>query len=362
MKPITADNVDGRTLLALRAGPMTPGEVAARVGASVSRWLIKAGYVEDGDCYYRLTDAGRAACPLRNPLAASGVVQPAIYKPETDMSRNNCITRQQVLAAIVEAGAAGTSPKSLIERFACSEQVIYNHILSLDKQKPPVIYKPERGRIVASQFNGVAPPRKVVESAAGKATHATRETVMAWLGNQEEGLKSTVWAIAHGLGCTEESTGAVLSGLYAGLKVDRQKMGEEWAYCIGQPKAEPQPDAPAPVVAAAETPTVSLAEAKTLLAALNLGDPSTFPDAEVVLPGGELGIPSRATVADIASFAAPLQPLVVEDILLDDPADVEFAIFSSGGLDIYCAETTVSLNRAVLGKLRAFLGLFGVAA
>lgn len=362
MKPITADNVDGRTLLALRAGPMTPGEVAARVGTSVSRWLIKAGLVEDGDCYYRLTDAGRAACPLRNPLAASGVVQPAIYKPETDMSRNNCITRQQVLAAIVEAGVAGCTPKSLVERFTCSDQVIYNHILSLGNQQPPAIYKLERGRIVASQFNGMAPPRKVVESATGKATHATRETVMAWLGNQEEGLKYTVWSIAHGLGCTEESTGAVLSGLYAGLKIDREKMGDEWAYCIGQPKAEPQPEAPEPVVAAAETPTVSLADAEKLLADLNLGDPSTFPETEVVLPGGELGIPSRATVADIASFVAPLQPMVVEDIQLDHPDDVEFAIFSSGGLDIYCAETTVTLNKAVLGKLRAFLGLFAEAA
>ena len=51
-----------------------------------------------------------------------------------------------------------------------------------------------------------------------------------------------------------------------------------------------------------------------------------------------------------------------EDIELDDPEQVEFAIFSSGGLDMYTDQGNVTLGKAVLHKLRAFLGLFQEAA
>lgn len=51
-----------------------------------------------------------------------------------------------------------------------------------------------------------------------------------------------------------------------------------------------------------------------------------------------------------------------EDIELDDPEQVEFAIFSSGGLDMYTDQGNVTLGRDVLRKLRAFLGLFAEAA
>lgn len=364
MKPLTADNPDGRTLLALRAGPMTPAELADRVG-SPSRWLIKVGYVEQDACYYRITEAGRAACPLRNPLAAPGTVRPAIYVPETDMSRNNCITRQQVLAAIVEAGAAGCSPKSLIERFECADQVIYNHVLSLDKQIPPVIFKPERGRIVTIQFNGMAPPRKVVETASSKEMHATRESIMAWLEKQPEGTGAVPAAIAQGIGCTEESTRAVLAGLFAGLKVDRQKVGNDLAYFIGQPKTETKEAEP--VAACGEQTTESSPQAvltstdETQPEIVANTIPESHPRSEIVLPGGELALPGiglGSEIAELLKQPMPIMPAVVEDVMLDDPEAVEFAIFSSGGLDIYCAETTVTLNKAVLGKLRSFLGLF----
>lgn len=368
MKPLTADNADGRTLLALRAGPMTPGEISARVGGSVSRWLIKAGYVEESDCYYRLTATGRAACPLRNPLAAPGNVRPAIYVPETDMSRNNCITRQQVLAAIVEAGAAGCSPKSLIERFECSDQVIYNHVLSLDKQKPPVIFKPERGRIVASQFNGLQPPRKIVQNAAGSATHATREAVLAWLEKQPEDYGGLPSDIAKDIGCTEDSTRAVLSGLHAGMKVDRVKMGNEWAYFIGQSKAEASTADPVEgcgeqaVESAPQAAAAATAEPPAAIVANTI--PESHPRSETVLLGGELAVSALGLgdLAELIKQPMPIMPAVVEDVMLDDPERVEFAIFSSGGLDMYSAETTVTLNKAVLGKLRNFLGLFAEAA
>lgn len=149
MKPITADNNDGRVLLALRAGEMTPGELSER-GLYFHAWLLKAGYVVQIGGYYRITDAGRVACPFRNPLAAA-VTAPA--KQEINMPKENIVTRQEVLAAIVAAGPAGTTCKRLIEQFNCGEQVIYNHVSLLGKAAIPVIFKPEKGRIVAIKFN-----------------------------------------------------------------------------------------------------------------------------------------------------------------------------------------------------------------
>lgn len=80
-------------------------------------------------------------------------------------------------------------------------------------------------------------------------------------------------------------------------------------------------------------------------------------DEERLLPGGELAGPARA---DALAYAAMLPSFahIAEDICLSDPDTVEFAIYSSGGLDIYCDDCAITLDRAVLAKLRAFLGLF----
>lgn len=149
MKPITANNNDGRVLLALRAGEMTPGELAER-GLHFPGRLITAGYVVQIGGYYRITDAGRVACPFRNPLAAA-VAAPA--RQEINMPKEKIVTRQEVLDAIVAAGPAGTTCKRLIEQFNCGDQVIYNHVSLLGKAAIPVIFKPEKGRIVAIKFN-----------------------------------------------------------------------------------------------------------------------------------------------------------------------------------------------------------------
>lgn len=150
MKPITAETAEGRILLALRAGEMTNSELAERLGhvGGVTN-LINLGFVVSICGYYRITDKGRLACPYRNPLAAPGAVQPTTFKPEQTMP---IVTRQQVLAAIVEAGAAGISRKALIERFACQETIIDNHIMHLNRQAPAVIIKPEKCRFMAVEF------------------------------------------------------------------------------------------------------------------------------------------------------------------------------------------------------------------
>lgn len=157
MKPLTADNNDGRVLLALRAGAMTTGEFSER-GLSVSGWLIKEGLVDPVDGGYRITEAGRSACPLRNPLAAT--VAPAIHSPEvfTMPKGETRITRDQVLAAIKEAGCAGINRKQLLERFVCSESNMDNHLMNLAKMH--AIFRPKPGHCVAAGlvYDGAAEP------------------------------------------------------------------------------------------------------------------------------------------------------------------------------------------------------------
>ena len=53
---------------------------------------------------------------------------------------------------------------------------------------------------------------------------------------------------------------------------------------------------------------------------------------------------------------------VVFDTDLEDPDQVEFCIFSSGGFEIMSDQGTIGLSAPVLNKLRAFLGLFAEAA
>ena len=74
---ITVDNDAGRALLALRAGEMTSGAITERIGnGGVVSALARAGLVEGDFDGWRLTAAGRAACPLRNPLAATVLKPP----------------------------------------------------------------------------------------------------------------------------------------------------------------------------------------------------------------------------------------------------------------------------------------------
>jgi hypothetical protein len=68
-----------RILLALRAGAMDSAQFEARFGfeaiGSILGHLVRARYVSRtgtgaGTSVYRLTEAGRAVCPCRNPAAA----------------------------------------------------------------------------------------------------------------------------------------------------------------------------------------------------------------------------------------------------------------------------------------------------
>ena len=74
---INANTEAGRVLLALRPASMGTDEIRERFGYTPNALpvLVRRGLVEKFGCdnknyAYRLTPAGRAACPYRNPLAA----------------------------------------------------------------------------------------------------------------------------------------------------------------------------------------------------------------------------------------------------------------------------------------------------
>jgi hypothetical protein len=243
MKPITADSHEGRFLLALRAGRLTCGEISERLGnCSGVTSLTRLGFIQQIDGYYLITEAGRAACPYRNPKAAPGIVPPAIFKSEIEMSRETVVTRQQVLAVVKEAGSAGISKLDLVAKFEhlVNEAAITSHLVML--KKDGAVSNPNRGVWLATSVN-TEPVRPVAETKVGSADYVT---VMAWLGKQPKDYGVVPSEIAKDIGCTEESTRAVLAGLYAGMKVDRRKVGNDWAYYIDRPDAQ-QPQSTASV-------------------------------------------------------------------------------------------------------------------
>jgi hypothetical protein len=153
---LTADSGAGRLLLALRRGAHTAGLLDALGGGLTYNLpaLLKAGLAVLDDGEYRITEAGRAACPFRNPLAATAAEPEKFTMPKGEAK----MTRQQVLAAIQAAGAAGTTRKALIEKFGCSESNIDNHIMFLNRATPAVITKPRPGVVVAVEFAEASAP------------------------------------------------------------------------------------------------------------------------------------------------------------------------------------------------------------
>lgn len=165
---MSLNDLEIRALQALRAGGMTAAEAIERWvgGAKSLNALCRKGLATQIDELFVITEAGRAACPYRNPLAAPGA-RPALQ--EISMSQNTAVTRQNVLAAIVAAGPAGITRRALISRFNVGESCIDNHISLLNKALPPVIYKPEPGRCVAIEYKLAAPLNAEAQSKAEKS-------------------------------------------------------------------------------------------------------------------------------------------------------------------------------------------------
>lgn len=348
MKPITADSMEGRLLLALRAGEMTNGELTERLGhlGGITN-PIRLGYVVWINGYYRITDTGRVACPYRNPLAAPGGVQPITVKPEVEMSKENVVTRQQVLAAIEAAGPSGISPKFLIATFGCSDSVIYNHISLLSKQQPPVIFKPKTGLVCAIKFQqgGMA------KAAVTLKQYAMRADVMNWLKGKPA---SSIATIASGIGCTIESTAAVVNGLYDDIKISSCQPGDEVLYFTGDDSGFPA----SPIPAAG-----SIGEQTAVTASGNTAAKQQLIDMAADIDLENLKMPDEAfetiEVKGIPDRRAPIKIDV-------DVNDLEIGIFTDGSMDFLVYDglddAHIKFTDAAVKKLRRFLGLFQEAA
>lgn len=267
---ITADSREGRLLLALRRGPHEPGELAEQFGnlSGLQGQLMRAGLIAyDGDVY-TLTEAGRAACPFRNPLAAKPATPPEVFimpKGETH------VTRQQVLDVIIAGGPSGATRNALIEKFAgrATESAIEMHMSKLHREVPAVVFKPKAGVLVGIQFKPADAAPEIAPETPSTAT-------------VQEKLDNTITVLS------------VVTGLKDAAEARVKELESR---------------------------------------------PVSYP----------------VETLDVEQITA--RP-VVFDTDLEDPDSITFAIFSSGGLDIYTDQGTISLNGKVLNKLRAFLGLF----
>lgn len=354
MKPITADNAEGRSLLALRAGPMTPTEISARVGQSVPGWLVKAGYVTQDDSYYRITEAGRAACPYRNPLAAPGGVQPATYKPETPMPKGEVKTTQrETLALIKAAGAEGITRKKLVESIDASEQSVDNHIWALNRDG--AIFKPKVGLLVAIEFKQAqAVPQELARIAmppAGKPMHATREAVLAYLQGKQPMAPA---AIAAGIGCDYDSTRAVLAGLYASMRIDRANAidSNDHLYFIGIPFPAKEAES-----SAQEEPAIPSSPAEKQEVAEPIADINLTEDL------GDMLMPEEAfETIEVKGIPDRRGPAV---ILVEHEEDFEIGIFSDSTMTLVWEDginaATIEFCPEAVKKMRRFLGLFAEA-
>lgn len=147
---LTADSDIGRCLLALRAGAMTASELTERFGGKNPAYaLVRCGWVANDGEFFTLTEAGRAACPFRNPLAAAAAQPPTVAKlqPEELM-----VTKTEILDQIKAAGPNGIRRITLAAFFKDSSiAVVDNHISHL--YKAGALFKRGKGHLVAAEFS-----------------------------------------------------------------------------------------------------------------------------------------------------------------------------------------------------------------
>lgn len=302
-------------LQALRAGPMTAMQMDERwnFGSGYAYELKRAGLVEIVADEFRITPAGRAACPFRNPQAASAAA-PEIFTMPKGEAR---LTRQQVLEAIRAAGPDGLGRAELVAEFShlASEQSVDMHLVALGRAQPAVVFKPMRGQFVAIEHQGTgACVQDSAKSDTQTALTATDETQaefapVAGEPPQPGEVSGPVGTDIHGIS----------------LAVDHHEAADLSTEHLEQQMAQ-------------------------------IGD---------LLPHlGELEKPKMTAggyvpLGEKYSDRLPTFIPVVEDIRISDPETVEFCIYSSGGLDIFSDDAPpITLDRAVLAKLRGFLGLF----
>lgn len=187
-----------RALQALRApggiDSMQAGERWPNAGTRDLYALVRRGFAEKIDDTFFITDAGRAACPCRNPLAATPATPPEVFtmpKGETQ------VTRQQVLDAIVAAGSSGISRKELIKKFECVDSIIDNHVMLLNRAKPPVIYKPRPGLLIDIRFKSAATVEPCVQQTAKSETQTALTATGDTQSRDSDGYKWQKGMLTH---------------------------------------------------------------------------------------------------------------------------------------------------------------------
>lgn len=343
MKPITADSMEGRLLLALRAGEMTNGELAERLGhvGGITN-LIRLAFVVSIGGYYRITDAGRVACPYRNPLAAPGGVQPITVKPEIEMSKHNVVSRQQVLAAIEAAGEDGITKSDLVAKFEdlVGEPAITSHLVML--KKDGAVSNPSRGLWKANP--APAKPMSLKQ-------YAMRADVMNWLKGKPA---SSIATIAEGIGCTIESTTAVVNGLYDDIKISSCQPGRETLYFTGDDSGFPASPIPAAGL---------IGEQTAVTASGNTAAKQQLIDMAAAIDLENLKMPDEAfETIEIKAVPDRRAPTKIDV----DADDLEIGIFTDGSMDFLVDDglddAHIKFTAEAVTKLRRFLGLFQEAA
>jgi len=321
---LTANEI--RALRALRAGPLTHQQAVERwaSGAAELCGLARAGLAEKVGEEFRITPAGRAACPPVNPLLAG---TPA--KPKEKVMLKNCNSYKDVVAAIVAAGPAGLTRKQLADEFAADSRADLSRIdahvfYALTRVAPPAIAKLAPGHYTAAEF---APEPETVEEKLSAAIKRITTPPQADVPDLEV-----------------------------------EKHARDYAEMIDFDieAAQSLDLTAAPATTAAATPKIAVATPDVAP-----GNPVDR-DEELIRQARTI-IDLRAMVAEQQDKIAELlaregTKLVVADVIIDDAETVEFAVYSSGGLDCITDGPLVSLSAAAFAKMRRFLGLFAEAA
>jgi len=140
-------------LQALRAGPIEAAEANERWGGAfgyAATQLMRLGYaVNDGAAAYHITEAGRVACPFRNPKAAQPATAPEVFSmPRAPTAKD------AALAAVVAAGPAGITRAALAEKLGATLKSASNHLDRLVNVDGATVARLDRGLYVAQRFIG----------------------------------------------------------------------------------------------------------------------------------------------------------------------------------------------------------------
>ena len=157
---VSSKSADAIALQALLAGPMAADEAGERWpdrGTRPFYSLMSQGLVEKTGDAFRITNAGRAACPNRNPLLATLPAQPETFKMGNVEKRAPRISRAEIYQAIYAAGDVGISRKALCELGGADSNggnYVDSHTANLLREPGALVRRVGKGIFVAKSSLG----------------------------------------------------------------------------------------------------------------------------------------------------------------------------------------------------------------